>query len=172
MYCKNCGKRIPDDSKFCNACGTSINVNPSSNTSVETPAVGIVNEPETEAPSEKADITRVSTEPATGDVSPKSRLTATLLAFFLGSFGAHRFYLGKNGSAAGMLVLTILFFVIAGVTGAMFGFGAPFTLANWFMLGFASIPLIAVSIWAFVDFIIAVSGHMKDGQGRRVKRWR
>ena len=171
MYCKNCGKRIPDDSNFCDACGTAIKVSPSSNTSVETPATEIIREPKTELPEGRVYTTRPITEPITDDISPKSRLTATLLAFFLGSFGAHRFYLGKNGSAAGMLVLTILFFVIAGITGAMFGFGA-FGLMNWFALGFASIPLIAVSIWALVDFIVVVSGHMKDGQGRRVKKWR
>jgi hypothetical protein len=31
--------------------------------------------------------------------SPKSRLTAQLLAIFLGMFGAHRFYVGKTQSA-------------------------------------------------------------------------
>lgn len=27
MYCKNCGKQLPDDSKFCSGCGASINSN-------------------------------------------------------------------------------------------------------------------------------------------------
>jgi len=30
------------------------------------------------------------------NVSPKSRLAATLLAFFVGELGVHRFYLGKK----------------------------------------------------------------------------
>jgi TM2 domain-containing membrane protein YozV len=38
------------------------------------------------------------------EVSPKSRLATTLLAWFLGEFGAHRFYLGKIGTAILMLV--------------------------------------------------------------------
>ena len=38
------------------------------------------------------------------EVSPKSRLATTLLAFFLGEFGAHRFYLGKIGTAIAMLL--------------------------------------------------------------------
>jgi TM2 domain-containing membrane protein YozV len=38
------------------------------------------------------------------EVSPKSRLATTLFAFFLGEFGAHRFYLGKIGTAIAMLV--------------------------------------------------------------------
>ncbi len=37
-------------------------------------------------------------------ISPKSRLAAALLCFFLGCFGAHRFYLRKTGTAILMLV--------------------------------------------------------------------
>ena len=36
-------------------------------------------------------------------MSEKSRTVASLLAFFLGIFGAHRFYLGKTKSAILML---------------------------------------------------------------------
>lgn len=37
-------------------------------------------------------------------VSPSSRLAATLLCFFLGVFGVHRFYVGKVGTGVLMLV--------------------------------------------------------------------
>jgi TM2 domain-containing membrane protein YozV len=37
-------------------------------------------------------------------VSDKSRLAVTLFAFFLGMFGAHRWYLGKTGTAIAMLL--------------------------------------------------------------------
>jgi TM2 domain-containing membrane protein YozV len=37
-------------------------------------------------------------------ISPKSRLAAALLCFFLGVFGAHRFYLRKTGTAVLMLL--------------------------------------------------------------------
>lgn len=37
-------------------------------------------------------------------VSNRSRLVALLLCFFLGCFGAHRFYLGKTGTAILMLI--------------------------------------------------------------------
>jgi len=40
------------------------------------------------------------------NVSPKSRLVATLLAWFLGPFGVHRFYIGKVGT--GLLMLFTL----------------------------------------------------------------
>ncbi|MEL7562100.1 NINE protein [Dehalogenimonas sp. 4OHTPN] len=70
-------------------------------------------------------------------VSDKSRLAVSLFAFFLGVFGAHRWYLGKAGTALLMLL----------------------TLGG---LGI---------IWALVDFIMAVSGQMKDKKGRLITKW-
>ena len=84
--------------------------------------------------------------------SSKSRLATTLLAFFLGQFGAHRFYLGKIGTAVTMLVLTIIGYA---------------TMA--FMVGYAF--LTAVGIRALIDFIMAVAGIMKDKEGRLIKNW-
>ena len=84
--------------------------------------------------------------------SSKSRLATTLLAFFLGQFGAHRFYLGKIGTAVTMLVLTIIGYA---------------TMA--FMVGYAF--LTAVGIWALIDFIIAVIGKMKDKDGKLITKW-
>ena len=59
------------------------------------------------------------------EISPKSRLATTLLAYFLGVFGAHRFYLGKVGTAIAMLltlgglgIWTLIDFVMA-IAGAM-----------------------------------------------------
>lgn len=38
--------------------------------------------------------------------SPKSRMAAALLAFFLGSLGIHRFYVGKIGTGI-LIIVTI-----------------------------------------------------------------
>lgn len=198
MYCRTCGKRIPDNSKFCDGCGTAVNVGPLSETVANAPATrsaasqseaeiaragAEVARAGAEVARAKADMARATAEAATSDISPKSRLAATLLAFFLGIFGAHRFYLGKNGSAAGMLVMTIIsFIIIARTTGSLLGLWLGLGLQpnlglmNLGALGIALIIalvlLFAVGLWAFIDFIVAVSGHMKDGKGRRVKKWR
>jgi len=45
------------------------------------------------------------TETPTGEpISPKSRAVAAILAGVLGIFGAHRFYVGKTGTAILMIV--------------------------------------------------------------------
>jgi TM2 domain-containing membrane protein YozV len=85
-------------------------------------------------------------------VSPKSRLAVTLLAWFLGIFGAHRFYLGKTGTAVVMLILGII------------GCATSWIIVGYFFLG-------AVGIWALIDFIYAVAGKMKDKEGRLITKW-
>lgn len=63
-------------------------------------------------------------EPARTRRPRKDKVAAALLAFFLGIFGVHRFYLGRVGSGIAMLVLTC-------------------TLIGIFV----------TSIWSLVDFI-------------------
>ncbi len=106
---------------------------------------------------------RIAKEPA-GVISPKLRLATALLAFFLGIFGAHRFYVGKNETASVMLFFSILSLTI-------FGLAAISQInGSWFLWGLSFI--IALEIWAFVDFIFAVKGHMKDNEGRIIQKWR
>lgn len=64
----------------------------------------------------------------------RSKVIALLLAFFLGSFGAHNFYLGRKGIGLTQLILTIV------------GYALVFVL-----IGF--LPLAVVGIWILVDMI-------------------
>ena len=72
----------------------------------------------------------------------KSKATAALLAFFLGVFGAHNFYLGKTG-----LAITQLCFTIFGA--CLYGLGPA-----------------VVGVWAFVEFILILTGSVRDNLGR------
>jgi len=144
MFCRNCGKELTGSPEFCMDCGA----RPLSGTGF-CPGCGSTTTALTEICVKcGANVAKASV----GDISPKSRLAATLLAFFLGMFGAHRFYVGKTGTAVLMLIL--------GLVG-----WATF----WFFLGI--IFLVAVGIWAFVDFILAVVGSMRDSEGKLIERW-
>jgi len=87
-----------------------------------------------------------------GEISPKSRRTTTLLALFLGVFGAHRFYTGQTRTAIVMLSLSIV--------------GAA---TAWFVVGILFI--LCVLAWALLDFISAIAGVARDNQGRVIKDW-
>ena len=87
------------------------------------------------------------------EISPKSRLATVLLACFLGIFGTHRFYIGKIRTAIVMLILSIFYLV---------------TVRFW---GIVIISLAMVGLWALIDFIFAVSGIMKDKEGKLIKNW-
>ncbi|THD37188.1 MAG: TM2 domain-containing protein [Sphingomonas sp.] len=56
--------------------------------------------------------------------SDRNKIVAALLAFFLGVFGVHRFYLGRIGSGVVMLLLTCTI-----------------------------VGMVVTGIWAFIDFI-------------------
>jgi len=43
-------------------------------------------------------------EAVAGEVSPRSRTIAAVLAFFLGTLGIHRFYVGKIGTGVAMIL--------------------------------------------------------------------
>ena len=47
---------------------------------------------------------RVSQAPPAGSLNGRNRVVAALLAFFLGGFGIHRFYLGRGGSGVLYLI--------------------------------------------------------------------
>ncbi|GAA1424636.1 NINE protein [Agrococcus citreus] len=76
----------------------------------------------------------------------KELSVAYLLLLFLGTLGAHRFYLGRNGSAAAMLSLTIVG-----------------TLTTMVLVGF--LLLAAVAVWWVVDLFVT-PGMVRDENRR------
>ncbi|MGX9962241.1 TM2 domain-containing protein [Roseomonas sp. F4] len=76
------------------------------------------------------------------DAAKKSTLLAYLLWFFLGYFGAHRFYLGRTGSGVAMLLIFLVSFPLAYVLIGMLGFLAIFL---WWLVDALLIPGIVAS---------------------------
>ena len=145
MYCRNCGKQLIGSPELCMDCGAK----PLSGEN-HCNACGAATNALTEMCVKcGARLKKTSTE--TG-VSTKSRLVLTLLAFFLGELGVHRFYVGKIGTGIGMLVLAIV-----GWTTIWFGFGL--------------IPLGVLWVWNLIDFILAIAGKFKDSKGEYIVNW-
>ena len=65
-----------------------------------------------------------------------------ILAIVVGPFGAHRFYVGKTGTAIAMVVLDLTLVGIA-ITG----------------------------IWAFIDCLIIAFGEFTDAHGYKLVEW-
>ena len=80
--------------------------------------------------------------------SDKNKIVAALLAFFLGSFGIHKFYLGYNGAGLAMLLLSI--------------FGVILLF----------IPTIIIGLIAFIEFIIYLVTDDADFEERYVRNER
>ena len=72
----------------------------------------------------------------------KRILPAFLLAYFLGVFGAHRFYAGRTGSALAMLLISL-----------------------------TGIGLLVTLIWALVDWIVIAFGGFRDERGVKITEW-
>ena len=47
--------------------------------------------------------------------APKQKIVAFLLAFFLGGFGVHNFYLGKTGMGVTQLLVTVTITVVGAI---------------------------------------------------------
>lgn len=76
------------------------------------------------------------------EASDRRILPAFLLAFFLGTFGVHRFYCGRTGSGIAMLLLTV-----------------------------SGIGLLVTVVWHVVDWILILTGSFRDDEGRRLTEW-
>ena len=118
--CVTCGASLKPGATRCVKCGTIVDV---------------VAAPGASQPTQHS-IQSVPTQTA---LQPKSKAVAALLAFFLGTFGIHNFYLGYTGRGLAQLLITVL------------------TLGS---------GIIVTGIWAFIEFILILTGLIKDKFGR------
>lgn len=147
MYCMRCGAELSEGSAFCPRCG--------------------------------AQMASTAGSPLE-EVSPKSRLAVTLLAcpmFYVGLFGAHRFYMGKTRTAVPLLLLGVaaaacyFSYMIVFFTAFMrFDESGPAPVV-FLPLGLMCLFGWSAGIWSLIDFIIAVTGNFKDSQGRAIRKW-
>jgi TM2 domain-containing membrane protein YozV len=100
---------------MCTKCGTRLRAAAPAQASAAAPVAGAVQAP---------------------GVSSKSRLTATLLCFFLGGIGVHRFYVGRVGSgiaqiftAGGLGIWTLVDFIM--ILSGKFSDSKGNMIVNW-----------------------------------------
>lgn len=96
-FCTHCGSQIEDNMKFCPKCGAKQD---------GTIEAEVVNDSykggsfQNNVSQDLKDAAKFTSD----NISPCSRTIAAVLAFFLGGFGIHRFYVGKITSGVFMLI--------------------------------------------------------------------
>lgn len=164
MFCQSCGKMIADGSRNCPYCGNLQPTNhsygwnqPQQQPYQQQPYRQSYQQPyqqpyppQQQYRPPQQQYPQPAYQPIPQGVSDKSKAAVALFAFFLGTFGIHRFYVGKVGSGLAMLLMTV------------FGIFTAFIIVGFFLIA-------ASSIWALVDFIMALCGAFTDQYGRYVK---
>ena len=106
MQCKNCGMPLNDNVKFCPGCGQPVQ-------SASFSSLGMNAAPQVQVIVGGAPAGSGAAQSSNGmplERSSKSHGTFVALAFLLGFFGAHNFYLGRSGLGAIQLIITVLSF--------------------------------------------------------------
>ena len=99
----------------------------------------------------------------TGGNGGKSKTLAAVLAFFLGGFGVHSFYMGQKTKGFVQLGGTLLGIglYVAGIASFISGMGASLPILA--IIG--GVLILGVGIWAFVDFIRILTGGLAPEEG-------
>lgn len=119
MICPKCGKTVQDDAKFCPECGERFQNQQGASYYTQPNSQNYYTQPQAQTAPPPAPtpiiINNVNTNtnvnaPMGYYGKPKNKWVAFLLCFFLGYFGAHKFYEGKVG-------MGILYIFTAGLFG-------------------------------------------------------
>ena len=158
MYCKKCGKEIPDNEELCLDCRVEEEKKVGYCTSCGAPleeGASFCKTCGSKVDSFTKPVVKQVVETDNGPVIPgydqKSRLAAGLLGIFLGCYGVHNFYLGYTGRAVAQLVCTIVGYILSCI--------------------FIGVFLVAgIGIWALVESIMIFAGGINvDGKGYPLK---
>jgi TM2 domain-containing membrane protein YozV/RNA polymerase subunit RPABC4/transcription elongation factor Spt4 len=188
MYCKNCGKELAENEKYCAQCGTPMNENLFDSTSLKVCGIcGASLNRNDEFCSHCGSVSKpvsFNAEP-TLEYSPKNRLVGGLLGLFLGSIGVHNFYLGHIKKGVAKIILTVISFVfIIGAVSLLISSGytdidsGEFIVTNYTNFTNAMLLLVlgifvssGLGIWALIESIlIFVSTNIKDGDNKPLKK--
>lgn len=102
---------------------------------------------------------------AFGQASPKSKMTAAILCFFLGTIGIHLFYVGKIGGGILRIALGAIGYIMM-IAGTIAGVASSKVAAGGVAIMVIGYIVIAVvGIWTLIDFIKILIGKFTDSHG-------
>lgn len=147
MFCKMCGKEIPDGQELCEECAVkaqdTTNTTASENTTAQSQTVNNQNT----ANSNAQNATVINNNQANNNPQAKSKLVGGLLGIFLGAFGVHNFYLGFTTKAVVQLLVSLV--------------GGLIT---------CGVATVAIEIWGLVEGIMILCGNIStDANGVPLK---
>ncbi len=156
-FCRQCGKELTEESKFCVECGAAVEIKSAADTEEKQAkeAAEIINELSAEAAGEsKAKEnqyqSRYQYQQQAYDPR-KSRTLAGILGILFGYFGVHNFYLGYTTKAVIQLCVTIVGLLLSCIV-----------IGAFIVMG--------IAIWGLVEGVMILAGSINvDGKGIPLK---
>jgi RNA polymerase subunit RPABC4/transcription elongation factor Spt4 len=157
-YCFSCGSPIKKAAEICPKCGVNQNAR-NSTMAIDVYCTSCGRSIKKEAATcPFCGVAQASTDYPPGYV-PKNWTTALLLLIFLGTYGGHRFYVGKAGTAILMLIISVIGSVGIGLMDATDGIS-----------GLLGIGCIVIGIWWIIDLVQICNVKFTDKQGYPLKK--